>query len=441
MKHTKLISAILAVAATVSLAGCNSDSGITTNSADTSNQSTSTSTTVASGGLDTSDTSSSVVSNNASSTESSIESSDVTSSDNSSDTSSPVDTNGDFTMPTIEQLKIGLPIELKGEEVPPAPGDPNGALPTALDFVKTVGDNIRASDSFMMTGELDGVTYNINYGDPVPIAEKYVYIATKTASYLRVAHEQSLGDGTTDGFMSETYTVLNDDGTITTITRNGDEWVGNKSKEKLNGFLTTEEQYDRDHRYGAYRQMNYDRRYGYSDLSYDYLGSDIYNNAIATFGPFYLFKEDLPTSRFGQYNNPFYDEPIKKVPTARDENGNLTMRINEFVNLNDINDPTSMFSSVDDHFYFRFNNFFRAFPYKENAYGNNAWKAESVNTCNTQADHTYTVDANNVLTELKGHGRDDPSSFNYCNYDITYDFIFSNWNNVATINVPDYTLA
>lgn len=437
MKHTKLISAILAVAATVSLAGCNSDSGITVNSTDTSTQNISTSTTIASGGLDTSDSSNSAASNSVTSdSTSSTESSAAASSDNSSDTSSPADTNDDFTMPTIEQLKIGLPIELKGAEVPPAPGNPNDALPTALDFVKAVGDNIRAADSFMITGELDGLTNPINGGDLVPITEKYVFVATKTASYLRVAHEQNLDSDTVDGFTYEAYTVLNDDGTITTITRNGDKWIGSKSEEKLNGFLTEEEQYYRDHLRGKYQGLNYDRYQGYSDLSYDYLGTDIYSNAIATFGPLYLFKDGLTTTdRAGNA------DPINVLPIIHDDTGNFTMRINEFVNLNDLKDPNSYFYSSDKHFYFRFNNFFRAFPVHENRLGVNEWKIWSVNVRNTQADHTYTVDANNVLTELKGHGCDDPGFTNTTSYDITYDFVFSNWNNVATINVPDYTLA
>ena len=429
MKHNKILSAILALTVTASLVGCSGDSGIVPNSSGTTSQNTSGATNASgSGALTPNDPATS--GNTSSDTSASSGSSDVSnSSGDNSDTSSPSSGNdgSNFVMPSIDELLLNLPVEFKGPDKEPAAGTPGAETPRALDFVRAVGANIENAGSFVLTGEIKGDVTNV---DPhsagmVPIEEKYVFVVDKNTSYLRVAHKQKVGkSGTEDhNVIHEEYNILNDDGTITIIVKNGDKWIGAKSADKLNAFLTSEDLEARIKREKSDRTLRINL-----NANYNYAGSDLYSNAIATFGPITLFNSQFPektlTGEKATIVGNVFGDPVPTV--ERDNNGNLTFSFK----------PAGFYETTlggyDGVNFMQYPNsdMQRYFPVSANNY-KSAWSSGSINY-KSATKPLFTVSNDDVLMKAEGNVGG--------TVDVDYVFNFSNWGNVAKINVPEYTL-
>lgn len=420
MKHSKILSAILALTVTASLVGCSGDSGIVPNSSGTTSQNTSgTAGTSGSGALTPNGPATS--GNTSSDTSASSGSSDTNSnSEDNSDTSSPSSGNdgSDFVMPSIDELLLNLPVEFKGPDKEPAAGTPGAETPKALDFVRAVGANIENAGSFVLTGELKGNIYEHS------IEEKYVFAVDKNTSYLRVAHKQKTdGDSTKDySVIHEEYNVLNDDGTVTIIVKNGDKWIGAKSVDKLNAFLTPEDSASRMNRVNTDRTLRVDL-----DANYNYMGSDLYSNAIATFGPITLFNSQFPDKTLSGEKPSIVGNMFGPAPEVeRDNNGDLTfsfmptLRLETTIGGRDgVNFMQHPNSSMQ-----------RYFPVSTSDY-KSKWCSDSINY-ETATKPLFTVSNDNVLMKAEGHVGGSA--------DVDYVFNFSNWGNVAKINVPEYTL-
>lgn len=419
MKHSKILSAILAFTVTASLVGCSGDSGIVPNSSGTTSQNTSgTAGTSGSGALTPNDPATS--GNTSSDTSASSSSSDTNSnSGDNSDASSPSSGNdgSDFVMPSIDELLLNLPVEFKGPDKEPAAGTPGAETPKALDFVRAVGANIENAGSFVLTGELKGNIYEHS------IEEKYVFAVDKNTSYLRVAHKQKTdGDSTKDyNVIHEEYNVLNDDGTVTIIVKNGDKWIGAKSVDKLNAFMTPEDWEARKNRIKSDRTICIDL----SSADYNYTGSDLYSNAIATFGPITLFNSQFPEKDGLGEKSSIVGNWAGPAPTVeRNNNGDLTFSFMPDIGvgettLNGVNFMQHPNSSMQ-----------RYFPVSTNDY-KSKWCSDSINY-KTATKPLFTVSNDNVLMKAEGHVGGSA--------DVDYVFNFSNWGNVAKINVPEYTL-
>ena len=428
MKHNKILSAILALTVTASLVGCSGDSGIVPNSSGTTSQNTSGATNASgSGALTPNDPAAS--GNTSSDTSASSGSSDVSnSSGDNSDTSSPSSGNNgsNFIMPSIDELLLNLPVEFKGPDKEPAAGTPGAETPRALDFVRAVGANIENAGSFVLTGEIKGTVRNEDdhYTDPTPIEEKYVFVVDKNTSYLRVAHKQKVGkSGAEDhNVIHEEYNILNDDGTITIIVKNGDKWIGAKSADKLNAFLTSEDLEAR-----IKREKSGGRLRVNLDADYNYAGSDLYSNAIATFGPITLFNSQFPEKNLSGEKSSIVGNILYSAPKVeRDNNGNLTFSFK----------PAGFYETTlggyDGVNFMRYPNsdMQRYFPVSTNDY-KSAWSSGSINYAGATKP-LFTVSNDDVLMKAEGNVGG--------TVDVDYVFNFSNWGNVAKINVPEYTL-
>ena len=453
MKNNKILSSVLAIAAVIGLAGCSNNSGITPAPSDNSTSS------VASGSFestsDASTTNTPDISNGSTSTTSSNDPIPETK----------------FVMPTIEKLSEALPVEYKGDDIAPVAGSPDAPAPeSAYSVMTSVAKNIETADSVIMTGELDGEIKNIESDERdalVPITQKYVYVITKNATYLRLGHEQKVGeDGTTNfSALYEEYKVLNEDGTVTTITKDeSGKWVGTKTievpvwnrntykytttkiTEKLDAFLD-EEQYNLRHKcQGSYRERT---RSGYSpsrgdpDLDYLYQGSNLYDNAILKFGPLNPFDSKIqycanPSSSWDTYDLHYI--------AKRSENGFITLRDvyddpikkeKSYVNGGDIFQKSYVNSDI-----------FRFFPitpedriridYPEVTWETSSrnWKDFKYGDASYASSRDYNIDDNNVLVGLFGEDNVTLADKTH----LKYNFTFSNWNNIKEIFVPEYEL-
>jgi len=450
MKHTKILAAVVTAAVTMSLVGCSGDdSGVFPALSDSASQTASnTSNSVTSGNA--SGNNSENISDSASSSNTSANSSSST---NDSDVSSPTTGGNDskFVMPSIETLCLALPVEYKGPDKEYAAGTPGVETPAALDFVRAVGANIENAGSFVMTGEISGKSRNAEAsGTSIPITEKYVYVVTDKASYLRVAHEQKRGkDGTVDfGILYEEYKVLNDDGTITTITKDGDKWVGVKSEEKLEAFMPEDKLADRQYccneYYLKYAELKDEGKYR-PDLEYEYRGSDMYTNAIATFGPITFFNSKCPEKDPWGGKSGILDAKVE-----RDNDGNLTFCYSYRNGETFLSGHPADGYDTDVGYYwpggydfmkYRVSNIQRYYISDSADETINAkWAKYGIGRRDDIAGYdgilftpTYTVSNDNMLMSFTGKIG--------ASYDVQTVFNFSNWGNIETINVPDYTLA
>lgn len=404
----KIISTALAVAAVLSLAGCNSDSGITVNtssnssastgssannSSDSSANSTATSSSDASGN---SDTSSSNTAASSSATSSSADSN--TSSDNTPSADN-----------VAAVLNAPLPIVYK-DSVPDFPAvDENAPIPTSLEFLKATGTNIDNSDSVIIKGTIEGMAYTWRdkYGR-VPVKQTYTLVLTKDATYLRVAHQD---DAVTPSAVAyEEYRVLNDNGTYSTITKSGDKWVATPSEYYLLGLSSKRDPNS--------PRINYEN----ADQLFEYNGSNLYENSIRTIGMLRLFASDFITKdRFGE------DDMIVSMPIVRDENKNLILKVDDWAGLKS---SDKMFETGELTYRSKaLSNFFRYSPDELQLLETNNRNVSGY-TKGTKISHI--VNPNYLLETITGHIGDKNGE----NLDFTLEF--SDWNDVAKINVPDY---
>lgn len=405
----KIISTVLAVATILSLTGCNNDSGITVNTS-SSSSATSNNTSSANSSADTSANSTATSGSDVSSNSSAETNSDsATLSDNNSDTSS-----SDVNTPSVNDaaavLNAPLPIVYK-ETAPVFPAvDENAPVPTSLEFLKATGANIDNSDSVIINGTIDGVadTWNSKYGNTTVVKQTFTFVATKDATYLRVAHQD---DVITPSIVAyEEYRVLNDNGTYSTITKSGDKWIATPSEYYLLGLS--------DKRDPNGPRINYNN----ADLLFEYNGSNLYENSIRTIGMLRPFASDFKTkSRFGD------DDMIVSIPIERDENKNLVLKIDDWAGLKS---SDKMFES--DGLSYRskaLSDFFRYSPDELQLCETNNRNVSGY-TKGTTISHI--VSPNYLLETLTGHIGD------VNGFDIDFSFEFSDWNGIAKINVPDY---
>lgn len=415
MKHSKILSAILALTVTASLVGCSGDSGIVPNSSGTTSQNTSgTAGTSDSGALTPNDPATS--GNTSSDTSASSSSSDVNSnSGDNSDTSSPLSGNdgSDFVMPSIDELLLNLPVEFKGPDKEPAAGTPGAETPKALDFVRAVGANIENAGSFVLTGEIKGTIHN------KPTTEKYVFAVDKNTSYLRIAHEEEANEEFGYPYIGdayEEYRVLNDDGTITVVYKDGDKWVGLKSVEKLLGLSTEDDTIARNQYiiaalkegrlFGSYEEI-----VRYED--YDCRGSDLYSNAIATFGPITLFNSQFPEKDAYGEKPSIVGNWAGPAPTVeRNNDGNMT-----FSFMPDIGVGETTLDGVNFMQYPN-SNMLRYFPTARTEYYNDLKDGETAYGYNFGTKPLFTVSNDNVLMKAEGNA-------NLRNSNTNFDYVFS----------------
>lgn len=431
MKHSKILSAILALTVTASLVGCSGDSGIVPNSSGTTSQNTSgTAGTSGSGALTPNDPATS--GNTSSDATTSSSSSDVNNdSGSNSDTSSPSSGNdgSDFVMPSIDELLFNLPVEFKGPDKAPAAGTPGAETPKALDFVRAVGANIENAGSFVLTGEIEGTLSN------KPTTEKYVFVVDKNTSYLRIAHEEEANEEYRRPYLGdayEEYRVLNGDGTITVIYKDGDKWVGLKSVEKLRGLSTDDDLIARDeYILTALKEGrlfgSYDEVIRYTD--YGCRGSDLYSNAIATFGPITLFNSQFPEKTLSGEKPSIVGNMFGPAPEVeRDNDGNLTFSFMPNLGL----ETTIGGRNGVNFMQYPSSNMLRYFPATRTECFKGLFDKMTAYGLNIGTKPIFTVSNDNILMKVEGHvgGSDD----------VDYVFNFSNWGNVAKINVPEYTL-
>lgn len=405
----KIISTVLTVAAVLSLAGCNSDSGITVNTSSSSSASTGSSANNSSdSSVNSTAASSSDTSGNSDTSSSNAATSDpATSSSADSDTSSDNTSSADN---VAAVLNAPLPIVYK-DSVPDFPVvDENAPVPTSLEFLKTTGTNIDNSDSVIIKGTIEGVTYAWGKGKNISVEQTYTFVATKDATYLRVAYQDDTYTPSTVAY--EEYRVLNKDGTYSTITKSGDKWVAAPSEYYLVGLAKERDLYGTPG--GPYITGDD------VELMFEYNGSNLYENSIRTIGMLRPFASDFKTKdRFGE------DDMIVSMPIVCDENKNLVLQIDDW----------AAFKSSDSVFYGQtyrskaLSNFFRYSPDELQLLETNNRNVSGY-TKGTKISHI--VSPNYLLETITGHVGDRDG--------VSLDFTleFSDWNGVAKINVPDY---
>lgn len=403
----KIISTVLAVAAVLSLAGCNSDSGITVNTSSSSsasngssanNSSDSSANSIATSSSDTSGNSDTSSSNTATSSSASSSSAD---SNTSSDNTPSADN-------VAAVLNAPLPIVYK-DSVPDFPAvDENAPVPTSLEFLKATGTNIDNSDSVIIKGTIEGVTYAWGKCENISVKQTYTFVATKDTTYLRVAYQD---DKYTPSVIAyEEYRVLNDNGTYSTITKSGDKWVATPSEYYLLGLS--------DKRDPNGSRINYDD----SKLLFEYNGSNLYENSIRTIGMLRLFASDFITKdRFGE------DDMIVSMPIVRDETKNLILKVDDWAGFRT---SDKMFEAGELCYEYKaLSNFFRYSPDELQLLETNN---RGVDGYTKGSKISHIVSPNYLLETITGHIGD--------KFDVSLDFTleFSDWNGVAKINVPDY---
>lgn len=404
----QIISVLLAIAATASLVGCSNDSGITVNTS-SSSSATSNTTSSANSSADSSANSTATSGSDVSSSNSTGTNSDsATSSNNNNDTSS-----SDVSTPSVNDatavLNAPLPIVYK-ETAPVFPAvDENASVPTSLEFLKATGTNIDNSDSVIIKGSLKGEAYDSQSGDYIPVEQTYTFIVTKNATYLRVAHKDDKYSPSVTAY--EEYRVLNDDSTFSTITKQGDKWVAVKSEFALtDSDAPSELKIQR----GLHR-LEY--------LMYDYTGSNLYENAIRNYVILRIFSERFETkNRFGE------DDMIVSMPIVRSENDDLTLSFDEWDRFR-----TSDEIFLENNLHYSsmaLRNFFRYSPEKFDL--QHGFNNQYVSGCTVGSTISHTTSQDYLLKTIAGHVGDKDG------IDIDFSFEFSDWNNIAKINVPDY---
>lgn len=404
----KIISTALAVAAVLSLAGCNSDSGITVNTSSNSSASTGSS---ANNSSDSSANSTATSSSDASgnsdtSSSNTAASSSAVSSDEDSNTSSDNAPSADN---VAAVLNAPLPIVYKDSVPDFSAVDENAPVPTSLEFLKATGTNIDNSDSVIIRGTIEGVAYtwDANY-ENTTVKQTYTFVATKDATYLRVAHQDDAVTPSTVAY--EEYRVLNDNGTYSTITKSSDKWVATPSEYYLLGLS--------DKRDPNGPRINYDD----SKLMFEYNGSNLYENSIRTIGMLRPFASDFITKdRFGE------DDMIVGMPIVRDENRNLILKVDDWAGLKS---SDKMFETSELTYRSKaLSNFFRYSPDELQLLETNNRNISGY-TKGTKISHV--VSPNYLLETITGH----IGNKNGVELDFTLEF--SDWNGVAKINVPNY---
>ncbi len=403
----QILSVVLAIAATASLVGCSDNSGITINSSSTS---------VSSGNNSSADTSSANGSNNSTASSSSSNSntfSSNTSETNNSSTKTSSDTSssesGSATSPDDVNAVLNAPLPIVYKATAPVfeKSDENAPVPTSLELLKTTGANIDKSDSVIINAKLKGKTRHPKGYDPVPIEQNYTYVITKNATYLRVAHTDELFSPSVTAY--EEYTVFNDDGTFSTITKSGDKWVATKSEFALTQSDAPNES-----------KVPFDWR---KEIIMAYNGSNLYENAITQIGLLRIFASDFRTkNRFGE------DDMIVSMPIIRDNSKNLTLQIDEWYRFQSSDRFLSPGFTYQD---IALNKFFRYASNEEIEWKYGYIPDFSWLTSGTSITHVIGNDY--LLKDINGR-----FVTNDKDYDITFDFEFTDWDNIEKINVPDY---
>lgn len=203
-------------------------------------------------------------------------------------------------------LNAPLPIVYK-DSVPDFPAvDENAPVPTSLEFLKATGANIDNSDSVIIKSSLKGKARDSQSGDYIPVEQTYTLVVKKNATYLRVAHQDGKYSQSVTAY--EEYRVLNDDGTFSIITKQGDKWVATRSEFALTDSDAPSETKIQ---WGT-PQVDY--------AMYDYTGSNLYENAIRGYVILRIFSEYFETkNRFGE------GDMIVGMPIVRNENSDLTL--------------------------------------------------------------------------------------------------------------------
>ena len=219
------------------------------------------------------------------------------------------------------------------------------------------------------------------------------------------------------------------------IYKDGDKWVGLKSVEKLLGLSTEDDTIARNQYIIA--ALKEERLFGAYDevircTDYDCRGSDLYSNAIATFGPITLFNSQFPEKTLSGEKSSIVGNILYSAPKVeRDNDGNLTF---SFMPAAFYETTLGGYDGVNFMQYPN-SNMLRYFPATRTDYDN----LKDGNA--VYGDHfgrtvpLFTVGNDNVLMKAEGN-----VSMRNNNTDFDYAFNFSNWGNVAKINVPEYTL-
>lgn len=267
----------------------------------------------------------------------------------------------------------------------PEPVDADEPILSNDEIYKLAGTNLRNAESFVVTCSING---EIN-SKGTPLDHNYTLVVTKDVTYLYSTYDYGVAHN-----VWEKYTVTdreNFDPTQGTplvfVERTEDGWVNDLRKGELwNGVALD------------YLWIND----GYDDMIIDTIKS----YALLTFiDPDYTYEDD---------------DPMATATSARDENGDIVMTFpewDEWLTINtQFNRPNQRI--IDDALY----SLFRA----------NVGNHPSTDIGDhPKGNAVYTFDSDYNIKSIEGNMETDVKKFHF-----TVEF--SNWNNVAPIEVPEY---
>ena len=378
MKRIKklLLAAIAAAIAATSFAGCaggtNTTSGDDNDSRSNNDVSASESFNVTASDSETLSPadSGSVITDNSTSSDVTSDVSSETENSSESETAAPDAT--DAPADAFTSLPIGL-ITSETESAPVSESD-YAPIPTNAEMLKLVGTNFDNTDSFIMTCKIKGKAWLPGYGEAPLMEHNYTYVITKDATYLKSTY-QDLNNDTVPSVYEE-YRVV-EDNILSTITKNGDEWVNNASLEMQRDNMVD----DTINSMALLRFFN--NEYTYNDGSNKFLPLDT----------------------------------IGTAPITRDENGNMAITFPKWKECQTTDEVLDMHPVAG----------LIRFPEKTGDL-----HTISTNSCNG-GNVVYTVDNNYRLKTIEA------DIVSGSKYDLHVEIEFSDYNNVLPLNIPAYT--